>query len=178
MGIGRYNNFNREINGMQILGVTITTHVTFVWHDFEKLNLYIAFMLFCIFRIGKRFIFFMCSKKKAKIKLVTIICMTSSIFWKKKKKIWFKAERTLSSQNTVWGQTPSIMLSRIKIFSGNSQFGRGAVRVQKKWEKNKYSDELCFPLWVKSSWGCSYPKLCLRRCLKHWAVMPTCISTD
>lgn len=38
-------------------------------------------------------------------------------------------------QNTVWGQTPSIMLSRIKIFSGNSQFGRGSVRVQKNGKK-------------------------------------------
>lgn len=38
-------------------------------------------------------------------------------------------------QNTVWDQTPSIMLSRIKIFSGNTQFGRGSVCVQKNGKK-------------------------------------------
>lgn len=106
MGIGRYNNFNREINGMQILGVTITTHVTFVWHYFEKLNLYIAFMLFCIFRIGKRFIFFMCSKKKAKIKLVTIICMTSSIFWKKKKENLIQSRENIVISEYSLGPNP------------------------------------------------------------------------
>lgn len=86
MGVGRHNNFNREINGMQILGVTITTHITFAWHGFEKLNMYITPMLLFIFRISKRFIFFMCFEKRLKIKLVAIICMTSSVFWKKNKK--------------------------------------------------------------------------------------------
>lgn len=82
-------------------------------------------------------------------------------------------------QNTIQGQTPSILLSRMKIFSGNSQFGRGGVHVQKSEKKIKYPDELCFSLWVKSSWSFLYPKLCLRYCyLSHWAVMPTCISTD
>lgn len=60
-------------------GVSITTCVTSVRHDFEKLNLYVVLMLLSIPGEVRDFICLTCSKKRAKIKLVAIICMTTSI---------------------------------------------------------------------------------------------------
>lgn len=87
--VSRYNNFSREINEMQI------SDVTCVWRDFEKLNFCVVPMLLSILRRSERFILFTCSKKRAKIKLVAIICMTTSTFWKKE--FYFKAEAELPS---------------------------------------------------------------------------------
>lgn len=53
--VSRYNNFSREINEMQMSGVSITTCVTSVGHDFEKLNLYVVLMLLSVLRRSERF---------------------------------------------------------------------------------------------------------------------------
>lgn len=63
MRVSRYNNFRREINEMQMSGVSITTCVTCVWHDFEKLNLYVVPMLLSILRRSEIYFVYVLQKE-------------------------------------------------------------------------------------------------------------------
>lgn len=91
---------------MQILGVTITTRVTFVSHDFEKLNLYIALMLFLHFQDWQEIYSLYVLQKEGKNKTCSYYLYDLIHFLeKKKKKIRFKAERTLTSPQLVWDIT-------------------------------------------------------------------------
>ena len=95
MWVGSYNNFSREINEMQMSGVSITTCVTSVWHVFEKLSWYVVHVLLSILRRSERFILFTCSKKRAKNQ--TYSYYLDDYFNFLEKKPYFKAKTALPS---------------------------------------------------------------------------------